>query len=146
MTMKWNTVERLDADAIFGVKGTPTLNQVARTYVEWVVEQNRGNKVHAATALGVSRKSLYKMIERWQWADMETVKAEKLGTPMGTLTISDADAKVVAKTLGLTATRVQALHTRKREKKEESKNKASKDYRAMREMDVDEMSPEEAAG
>ena len=146
--MKWNTVERIDADVMFGVKGTPTLDEVARTYVEWVVRQNRNNKVHAATALGISRKSLYKMIERWQWADVETAKAERLGTPMGTLTISGKDAKVVAKALGMKVERVMELHARaaKRDKRNRENARGSDDYRSMRGKSVDEMSADEAMG
>jgi DNA-binding protein Fis len=145
-TMRWNTVERLDADAIFGVKGTPTLDDVTRTYVEWVVTRNRGNKVHAAAALGVSRKSLYKMIERWQWADVEKIKAERLGMPMGTVTISSEDAEVVATSLGLSVSRVVELHSRARKRETENgkRQESGKGYATRK--PLKDMTIEEAAG
>jgi DNA-binding NtrC family response regulator len=40
------------------------LSQVERQHVLTVLRQEKGNKVHAARALGVSRRSLYRLIEK----------------------------------------------------------------------------------
>jgi transcriptional regulator with PAS, ATPase and Fis domain len=40
------------------------LNEVEKQHVRAVLQQEKGNKVHAARALGVSRRSLYRLIEK----------------------------------------------------------------------------------
>jgi transcriptional regulator with PAS, ATPase and Fis domain len=44
------------------------LDGVERRHVEEVLKRHRGNKVHAAKALGVSRRTLYRLIEKHQLA------------------------------------------------------------------------------
>jgi DNA-binding NtrC family response regulator len=41
------------------------LSEVERQYVRAVLQQEKGNKVHAARALGISRRSLYRLIEKY---------------------------------------------------------------------------------
>jgi DNA-binding NtrC family response regulator len=40
------------------------LREVERQHVRSVLQQERGNKVHAARVLGISRRSLYRLIEK----------------------------------------------------------------------------------
>jgi DNA-binding NtrC family response regulator len=42
---------------------------VERQHVRAVLHQERGNKVHAARALGISRRSLYRLIEKYGLED-----------------------------------------------------------------------------
>jgi two-component system response regulator AtoC len=46
--------------------GPYSLEAMERRQVELVLKEMKGNKVHAAQALGVSRRSLYRMIERYR--------------------------------------------------------------------------------
>jgi transcriptional regulator with PAS, ATPase and Fis domain len=41
------------------------LSEVERQHVRAVLHQEKGNKVHAARALGISRRSLYRLIEKY---------------------------------------------------------------------------------
>jgi transcriptional regulator with PAS, ATPase and Fis domain len=49
---------------------TKTLGLVMREHVERVLAQHRGNKTKAAKALGINRRSLYRMIDRWRVGDL----------------------------------------------------------------------------
>jgi DNA-binding NtrC family response regulator len=42
------------------------LEEVERRHVQAVLQQEKGNKVHAARALGISRRSLYRLIEKYR--------------------------------------------------------------------------------
>jgi DNA-binding NtrC family response regulator len=42
------------------------LSEVERRHVQSVLQQEKGNKVHAARVLGVSRRSLYRLIEKYR--------------------------------------------------------------------------------
>jgi DNA-binding NtrC family response regulator len=42
------------------------LSEVERRHVQCVLQQEKGNKVHAARVLGVSRRSLYRLIEKYR--------------------------------------------------------------------------------
>ena len=47
-------------------KGNPQhLSEVQRQHVQAVLRQEKGNKVHAARALGISRRALYRLIEKF---------------------------------------------------------------------------------
>jgi transcriptional regulator of acetoin/glycerol metabolism len=50
--------------------GPDDLDGVERRHVEDVLRRNSGNKVQAARALGVSRRSLYRLIDRYRLADV----------------------------------------------------------------------------
>jgi transcriptional regulator with PAS, ATPase and Fis domain len=41
------------------------LNEVERRHVRAVLQEEKGNKVHAARVLGISRRSLYRLIEKY---------------------------------------------------------------------------------
>jgi two-component system response regulator AtoC len=43
-----------------------TLAELERRHVAWVLERVNGNKAAAARILGIERKTLYRMLERWQ--------------------------------------------------------------------------------
>jgi DNA-binding NtrC family response regulator len=50
-----------------GAEGDPRyLREVERRHVQQVLQQEKGNKVHAARALGISRRALYRLIEKYQ--------------------------------------------------------------------------------
>jgi DNA-binding NtrC family response regulator len=57
-------------DAIAGLEAPPGqadprhLREVERQHVSSVLQQEKGNKVHAARVLGISRRSLYRLIEK----------------------------------------------------------------------------------
>jgi DNA-binding NtrC family response regulator len=51
-----------DILAVSGATPTPTLEEVARAYAEAVLEFHGGNKTHAARALGIDRRSLYRRL------------------------------------------------------------------------------------
>lgn len=42
------------------------LREVERRHVWAVLEQEKGNKVHAAKALGISRRALYRLIDKYR--------------------------------------------------------------------------------
>ncbi|HEV3258260.1 MAG TPA: sigma-54 dependent transcriptional regulator [Gemmataceae bacterium] len=42
------------------------LREVERRHVQEVLQQEKGNKVHAARALGISRRALYRLIDKYQ--------------------------------------------------------------------------------
>jgi DNA-binding NtrC family response regulator len=41
------------------------LSEVERRHVQTILHQEKGNKVHAARVLGISRRSLYRLIEKY---------------------------------------------------------------------------------
>jgi DNA-binding NtrC family response regulator len=41
------------------------LSEVERRHVRAVLQEEKGNKVHAARVLGISRRSLYRLIEKY---------------------------------------------------------------------------------
>jgi DNA-binding NtrC family response regulator len=41
------------------------LDEVERRHVQTVLHEEKGNKVHAARVLGISRRSLYRLIEKY---------------------------------------------------------------------------------
>jgi len=47
------------------VRSRPTLDEMACQYVLRVLEQSKGNKSEAARVLGVPRRTLYRMLERY---------------------------------------------------------------------------------
>jgi DNA-binding NtrC family response regulator len=53
-----------------GTHGDPRhLREVERRHVLSVLQQEKGNKVHAARVLGISRRALYRLIEKFNLAD-----------------------------------------------------------------------------
>jgi DNA-binding NtrC family response regulator len=52
------------APAAEGAADPRHLSEVERQHVRAVLQQEKGNKVHAARALGISRRSLYRLIEK----------------------------------------------------------------------------------
>jgi DNA-binding NtrC family response regulator len=50
-------------DEMFG--GLPTLDEICKRYVHHVLKVTRGNKTDAAAILGVTRKTIYRMLGRW---------------------------------------------------------------------------------
>jgi DNA-binding NtrC family response regulator len=46
---------------------TQNLHQLQRRHVLAVLREAKGNKVHAARALGISRRALYRLLEKYQW-------------------------------------------------------------------------------
>jgi DNA-binding NtrC family response regulator len=49
-----------------------SLREVERRYVRDVLLQENGNKVHAARVLGISRRALYRLIEKYHLKERET--------------------------------------------------------------------------
>jgi DNA-binding NtrC family response regulator len=41
------------------------LRDVERRHVREMLEQNKGNKVHTARALGISRRALYRLLDKY---------------------------------------------------------------------------------
>ena len=48
---------------------TKKLHQIQRRHVETVLEEAGGNKVHAARALGISRRALYRLLDKYSLRD-----------------------------------------------------------------------------
>jgi DNA-binding NtrC family response regulator len=46
-----------------------TLEEVERRHVQKMLSQHHGNKVHASKALGISRRALYRLIEKYRLDD-----------------------------------------------------------------------------
>jgi ActR/RegA family two-component response regulator len=46
----------------------PTLEELKHRYIQHVLAENEGNISRTAAALGVDRRSLYRMLERYQIA------------------------------------------------------------------------------
>ena len=44
----------------------PTLEELKRRYIQQVLTENEGNMTRAAAVLGVDRRSLYRMLERYE--------------------------------------------------------------------------------
>jgi DNA-binding NtrC family response regulator len=65
--------KKMDAPATkaTALEPTKTLGLVVREHVEQVLAQCRGNKTKAAKVLGINRRSLYRMIERWRKGDFD---------------------------------------------------------------------------
>src|SRR6185312_5223105 len=56
------------APATSGSSGDPDhLSEVERRHVQSILQREKGNKVHAARVLGISRRSLYRLIEKYQF-------------------------------------------------------------------------------
>jgi transcriptional regulator with PAS, ATPase and Fis domain len=54
------------APASAASSGDPNhLSEVERRHVQAILQQEKGNKVHAARVLGISRRSLYRLIEKY---------------------------------------------------------------------------------
>jgi transcriptional regulator of acetoin/glycerol metabolism len=51
-------------ETLFG--GTPTLNEVKKRYISHVLSSTQGNMTRVAALLGVDRRSLYRMVDRYQ--------------------------------------------------------------------------------
>ncbi len=47
-------------------KASAVLREVERNHVREILQQVKGNKVHAARALGISRRALYRLIEKYR--------------------------------------------------------------------------------
>lgn len=47
-------------------RDSPLLRDVERRHVQEILRQEKGNKVHAARTLGISRRALYRLIEKYQ--------------------------------------------------------------------------------
>jgi DNA-binding NtrC family response regulator len=45
------------------------LREVERRHVELVLQQEKGNKVQAAKVLGISRRALYRLIDKYKLTD-----------------------------------------------------------------------------
>jgi DNA-binding NtrC family response regulator len=45
---------------------SPLLREVERRHVQEVLRKEKGNKVHAARVLGISRRALYRLVEKYQ--------------------------------------------------------------------------------
>ena len=48
-----------------------TLREVERRHVHEILRQEKGNKVHAARVLGVSRRALYRLIQKYHFKESE---------------------------------------------------------------------------
>jgi DNA-binding NtrC family response regulator len=66
------TVEDLPENVMTAAAGSETtagdprhLSEVERRHVQAVLHEEKGNKVHAARVLGISRRSLYRLIEKY---------------------------------------------------------------------------------
>jgi DNA-binding NtrC family response regulator len=57
-----------------------TLDEVARGYVLQVLDQVGGNKSEAARILGIPRRTLYRMLERYESADVRSGEVGRPGT------------------------------------------------------------------
>jgi DNA-binding NtrC family response regulator len=61
-----------------GVAGDPRhLREIERRHVEQVLQQERGNKVQAARALGISRRALYRLIDKYHLEGYKSEAAER---------------------------------------------------------------------
>jgi DNA-binding NtrC family response regulator len=57
-----------------------TLDEVARSYVLQVLDQVRGNKSEAARVLGIPRRTLYRMLERYESGESSAAAVSRPGT------------------------------------------------------------------
>ena len=48
----------------FILQGEPTLDEIERTYLNQLLEKYQGNRRRVASALGVSERTAYRMLER----------------------------------------------------------------------------------
>jgi DNA-binding NtrC family response regulator len=53
------------------------LREIERRHVEQVLQQERGNKVQAARALGISRRALYRLIDKYRLEGYKSEAAER---------------------------------------------------------------------
>jgi len=53
-----------------------SLSEVERRHVFAVLQEEKGNKVHAAKALGISRRALYRLIDKYR---LERNRVENTG-------------------------------------------------------------------
>jgi DNA-binding NtrC family response regulator len=54
----------------------PTLDQLERQYVEFILRETRGNQSRAAVVLGISRKALWEKRKRYRLAEPPVVGDE----------------------------------------------------------------------
>src|SRR5262249_15806025 len=52
------------------------LSEIERRHVLTVLHEEKGNKVHAARALGISRRALYRLIDKYHLEDFRTTGAK----------------------------------------------------------------------
>jgi DNA-binding NtrC family response regulator len=55
----WSQVSQIDADSI------DSLDDLQRAHIVSVLEREHGNKARAARALGIHRRKLYRLLERY---------------------------------------------------------------------------------
>jgi DNA-binding NtrC family response regulator len=67
------TLEDLPENLVSAVPASATeagdpryLREVERRHVQAILQQEKGNKVHAARVLGISRRSLYRLMEKYR--------------------------------------------------------------------------------
>jgi DNA-binding NtrC family response regulator len=51
------------------------LREVERRHIQAVFEEEKGNKVRTAKALGISRRALYRLIDKYDLEDQRTARA-----------------------------------------------------------------------
>lgn len=70
------SLQRVDQPTAIPASST-RLQDLERNHVQHIMEKHHGNKVHAAKALGISRRALYRLLEKYQLG-----KHESSSTPM----------------------------------------------------------------
>jgi transcriptional regulator of acetoin/glycerol metabolism len=65
---------RTDPEVLRSAEGTDNLAHVQRSHVQEVLARERGNKARAAKVLGINRRSLYRLLEKYgiESAESET--------------------------------------------------------------------------
>jgi len=58
------TAARQPLSALF--EDLPALDELERRYLLYILEIAGGNRTRAAEILGIDRRTLYRMIERWE--------------------------------------------------------------------------------
>jgi two-component system response regulator AtoC len=69
VTPEWSPDPPQEDHSFFA--GNPTLDEVDKRYVQHVLRQTQGNISHAAKILDIDRRSLYRMLERFQIAPFQ---------------------------------------------------------------------------